>query len=222
MPLLILGNVDGFVVDDRDEVEYAQWHAEPCMANCKATAATITRKSTDVGVTPADDGSMAESFMEQQLAALGGVEWGKERVAGSVHMGEGGVAEDEPVAQVANAEAPVAIKDADAPDPALMAAGEKAFRRCKSCHSVCEGARNKTGPHLNGVLGRTIGGLDGFRYSNAFQSAADAGQVWDNESLAAFLANPKAYLQGTKMSFAGLKSEADIEAVTEYLRSFGG
>jgi len=212
-----LGNADGFVVDDRAEVEYPQWRAEPCMENCKPATAQITRRSTDVGVTPADDGSMAESHMEQQLALLGGVEWGKERVAGSVFMGAGGVAEDEPVEEIASLDPPA--EAAAAPDPALVAQGEKAFRRCKSCHAVGPGAKNKTGPHLNSVFGRTIGGLDGFKYSNAFQSAAEAGRVWDDASIAAFLAKPKSYIDGTKMTFAGLKSEADIAGIIAYLKA---
>lgn len=171
---------------------------------------------------------MAESFMEEQLARLGGNEWGKERVAGSVFMGPGGVAveEAEPEAeggeQMASSEeaAPETAASEDAgPDPALVAMGEKTFRKCQSCHAVGEGAKNKSGPQLNGLLGRTIGGVEDFKYSNVFQEAAAEGRVWDEESLSGFLGGPKAYFKGTRMSFAGLKSDEDIAAVIAYLNA---
>jgi len=213
-------NADGFIVDDRPATEYTLWTGEPCMTNCKDAPAQVTRRSSDVGVTPADDGSMAESVMEEQLAHLGGIEWGKERVAGSVFMGPGGVAIDDPEAaeQVASTEAST---PETAADPALVAMGEKTFRKCQSCHAVGASAENKTGPHLNGVLGRTIGGVDGFNYSNVFKDAATEGRIWDEESLAGFLAAPKTYFKGTRMSFAGLKSEEDIAAVIAYLNAEG-
>jgi len=105
-------------------------------------------------------------------------------------------------------------------DPALVAEGEKAFKKCKACHQIGEGASNKTGPQLNGVMGRTAGTVEGFRYSKVFEAAASDGLVWTDETLAEFLSKPKAYLKGTKMSFAGFKKESDIQAVTAYLKSF--
>lgn len=215
-------NTDGFIVDDRPATEYAAWRGEPCMTGCKPGPVEITRRSTDVGVTPADDGSMAESVMEEQLATLGGTEWGKERVAGSVFMGPGGVAREEAPeneTEVASTEAAATGEESGGPDPALVAKGESTFKKCSACHAVGAGAKNKVGPHLNGVVGRTIGGVDGFRYSGAFQGLADEGRVWDHESLAAFLAKPRDYIDGTKMAFAGLRDEADIAAVIAYLEA---
>lgn len=218
-------NTDGFIVDDRPSVEYQIWSGEPCMESCKDGPAQITRRSTDVGVTPADDGSMAESPMEEQLALLGGTEWGKERVAGSVFMGAGGVMIEEEDhnggAQMASVDASDATRDApDTPDPALIAKGEIAFKKCASCHQVGDGAKNRSGPQLNGVVGRAIAVLDGFKYSGAFKAAHDEGRVWDEGSLAAFLADPRGYIQGTKMSFRGLSDAADVDAVIAYLRTF--
>ncbi|MCG6882360.1 MAG: c-type cytochrome [Silicimonas sp.] len=212
-------NTEGFIVDDRPEAEYAMWSGEPCMENCKPAPVEITRRSTDVGVTPADDGSMAESPMEEQLALLGGTEWGKERVAGSVFMGPGGVAQDEPPEEerVASTEPASTESGAAEPDPALVARGEAVFRKCSSCHQVGEGAQNRSGPQLNGVVGRPVGGLDGFKYSNAFKAAHDEGRVWDEESLAAFLADPRGYLSGTRMSFRGLSEPDEIAAIVAYL-----
>ncbi|MGC1506470.1 MAG: c-type cytochrome [Sulfitobacter sp.] len=99
--------------------------------------------------------------------------------------------------------------------------GEKVFKKCKSCHQIGDGAKNRSGPILTGIVGSPAGGVDGFKYSKAITAAADDGLVWDETELAAFLAKPKAYLKGTKMSFAGLKKEADQAAVIEYLKSFG-
>ncbi len=218
-------NADGFVVDDRPSVEYTLWRSGPCMENCKDTPVQITRRSTDVGVTPADDGSMAESQMELELARLGGTEWGKERVAGSVFMGPGGVVRDEPEPtqpegeQVASTDAAPA-SDETAADPALIAQGEGVFKKCQACHQVGDGARNRSGPQLNGVLGRDIGAVDGFAYSNAFKAAHDEGRVWDEAALAEFLTNPRDYFRGTKMAFRGLSDAADVEAVIAYLRTF--
>ena len=93
------------------------------------------------------------------------------------------------------------------------------FRKCKACHEVGEGAKNKSGPQLNGIFGRAIGGDADFRYSKALEAAHDEGRVWDAESLSGFLEKPKAYLKGTKMSFAGLKSEDDRKAIVAYLSS---
>lgn len=222
-------NADGFVVDDRPAVEYTMWRGEPCMTDCKSEPAQITRRSTDVGVTPADDGSMAESFMEQQLATLGGTEWGKERLAGSVLMGPGGVAQEEPsedasedaveVASADSGEGETAATEDAGPDPALVAKGEAVFKKCTSCHQVGDGAKNRSGPQLNGVVGRAIGGLDDFKYSKVFQGAHDEGQAWDDENLAAFLENPKGYFKGTRMSFRGLNDPADIDAVIAFLKA---
>jgi len=98
--------------------------------------------------------------------------------------------------------------------------GEKVFRKCKACHQVGEGAKNKAGPVLNGIIGRTFGSVEDFKYSKAFMAANEEGRVWDAEELAGFLKKPKAYMKGTKMSFAGLRKDDDIVAVTEYLGTF--
>ncbi len=87
---------------------------------------------------------------------------------------------------------------------------------------VGDGAKHRTGPHLNGIIGRGFGAADGFKYSKVFQAAADEGRIWDEAAMNAFLAKPKTYLKGTKMAFAGLKDEADIAAIIAYLNSFGG
>ena len=84
-------------------------------------------------------------------------------------------------------------------------AGEKVFSKCKACHKV-DGS-NGTGPHLNGVVDRAKAQVEGFGYSDALM--AMSAESWTPEKLDAFLANPKAYAPGTKMSFAGLPKPAD-------------
>ena len=82
-------------------------------------------------------------------------------------------------------------------------------------------AKNRSGPNLNGIVGRTFGTVDGFKYSNVFKAAAEEGRVWDEASLAEFLKKPKAYMKQTKMSFSGLKKDEDLTAIIEYLKSTG-
>lgn len=98
--------------------------------------------------------------------------------------------------------------------------GEKVFKKCKACHAVGEDAKNKVGPHLNGIVGAAAGANEEFKYSDALKEAAEGGLVWDEENLAAFLAKPKEFMDGTKMSFAGLKKEDDVANVIAYLATF--
>ena len=91
--------------------------------------------------------------------------------------------------------------------------GERVFAKCKSCHKLADG-ENGTGPHLFAVVDREIGVVDGFAYSSAM---AGLGGVWDNAALDAFLENPKGYVSGTKMSFAGLKKPTDRADLIAYL-----
>ncbi|MCH2095176.1 MAG: c-type cytochrome [Rhodobacteraceae bacterium] len=98
----------------------------------------------------------------------------------------------------------------------LVAAGEKVFKKCASCHQVGAGAKNRSGPQLNAVVGRTAGSVEQFRYSKVM---AESGLVWDDTTLSGFLENPKGYLKGTKMSFRGLSKEEDRMAVIAYLRT---
>lgn len=103
-------------------------------------------------------------------------------------------------------------------DPAK---GEKVFRKCQACHMVGADAQTKTGPILNGIIGRAAASVEDFKYSPAMQEAADGGLEWTEENLAAFLTKPKDFMKGTKMTFAGLRKEADVANVIAYLASFG-
>lgn len=99
--------------------------------------------------------------------------------------------------------------------------GENVFKKCKACHEVGADAKNKVGPTLNGIVGAPAAHLgDEFKYSDAMLEAAAGGLVWDEDSLTEFLTKPKDFIKGTKMSFAGLRKEDDIEDVIAYLQTF--
>jgi len=100
-------------------------------------------------------------------------------------------------------------------------AGEKVFRKCKACHAVGEGAENKIGPVLNGVVGRDVASNPDFKYSDALTEIGGAGTAWTPEELSAFLEKPRDYAKGTKMAFAGLRKEDDRMNVIAYLATFG-
>ena len=102
---------------------------------------------------------------------------------------------------------------AHAGDPA---AGEKVFKKCKSCH-VVDKEKNKTGPHLVGLIGREAGSVESYKkYSKAMKAS---GIVWDADTLDGYLTNPKKYMKGTKMAFAGLKKEKDRQNIIAYFES---
>lgn len=100
------------------------------------------------------------------------------------------------------------------------AKGERVFKKCMACHAVGEDAKNKVGPALNGILGRTAGTFDDFAYSAAMKDKGAGGLVWTPETLAAFLEKPKDYVDGTKMSFAGLRKPDERDDVIAYLAQF--
>ncbi|MEM9580768.1 MAG: c-type cytochrome [Pseudomonadota bacterium] len=105
-------------------------------------------------------------------------------------------------------------------------AGEKAFKKCKSCHMIVDDAGEtivkggKTGPNLWGLPGRTAGTLEGYKYGKSLAAAGEGGLVWDEAEFTAFVQNPKDYLQKrlddkkarSKMSFKVKKGGEDIWA----------
>lgn len=100
--------------------------------------------------------------------------------------------------------------------------GEKVFKRCAACHTVGEDAKHRVGPHLNDIVGRSAGSAEGFKYSKAMDEAGAGGVVWDEGTLDAYLADPRGYIKGNRMSFAGLRKDSERADVIAYLRSFSG
>src|SRR5262245_19106805 len=93
------------------------------------------------------------------------------------------------------------------------AAGEKVFAKCKACHAVPSEDKNKVEPSLKGVIGRTAGTHEGFKYSTALVDAGKGGLVWDEAKLTAYLHDPKGVVKGTKMAFPGLKKDDEVANV---------
>jgi cytochrome c len=98
-----------------------------------------------------------------------------------------------------------------------LAAGESSFRKCAPCHSVGEDAANKVGPLLNGLDGRKAGAVEGFGYSDANKGS---GITWNEETFKEYIKDPRAKVPGTKMVFAGIKSEKEVGDLWGYLKQF--
>ena len=93
------------------------------------------------------------------------------------------------------------------------------FKKCKACHTV-EPGKKKIGPSLHGIIGKTAGTVEGFKYSKAMIAYGTAGTVWDDHTLSAYLEAPRKVVKGTKMAFPGLKKPEDRADVIAYLQQF--
>lgn len=96
-------------------------------------------------------------------------------------------------------------------DPAQ---GEKIFKQCQQCHTLQPG-KNLTGPTLHGIIGRTSGTVEKFAYSKANK---ESGIVWTEQKMFEYLENPRAYIPGTKMIFAGLRKPQDRADVIAFIQ----
>ncbi|HEX4711720.1 cytochrome c family protein [Phenylobacterium sp.] len=101
------------------------------------------------------------------------------------------------------------------------AAGAVVFEKCKSCHNADNGGANGTGPNLWGVEGRAPASHPGFAYSDAMKAFGAKQPIWDYEHIYEFIKGPQAYINGTKMTFVGLKQPQDRINVIAYLHGQG-
>lgn len=140
-------------------------------------------------------------------------------VGGPHHGGEGEEHAQAYTIDTGAEAAPTEVAAADAPDFATLlasadaSAGEAVFKKCAACHKVDGG--NGVGPHLNGVVGRNHASVPDFAYSEA--NLAKSAEPWTPEAINAFIENPKGYMPGTKMAFAGLAKPTDRANVIAYL-----
>lgn len=99
-------------------------------------------------------------------------------------------------------------------DTANYDLGRRLFRRCGSCHTVAEASSHRVGPNLYGMFGSEVGTAENFNYS---QALVDADFVWTPDQLDAWLANPREFLPGNRMSFVGLRDAEERRNVIAYL-----
>jgi len=93
--------------------------------------------------------------------------------------------------------------------------GGAELQKCKICHALDKSGGNRVGPALFGVFGRQAGSIGGFNYSAAMQQS---GVVWDDETLAKFLRDPKDSLPGNRMSFPGITNDAALRDLVQQLK----
>jgi len=122
-----------------------------------------------------------------------------------------------PAPEMTAAKPEAAVAEAEKPEVAAAdpAAGKKLYGKCKACHTANKGGKNKLGPNLWNIVGRAKASVDGFKYSDALKGL---GGDWTTTDLDGFLGNPKAYAEGTRMSFAGIRKAGDRAALIAYLR----
>ena len=121
------------------------------------------------------------------------------------------VVESEPAEQFAALPAPYNAAD--------YARGRRTFKLCSSCHLLEEGAGHLVGPNLHGLFDRKVGEAEGFQYSKVLE---EADFEWTPEQLDAWLADPRGFLKGNRMSFSGVRKPADRDAVIAYIMSEAG
>jgi cytochrome c len=95
--------------------------------------------------------------------------------------------------------------------------GAVVFKKCAICHRIGPGATNLVGPELNGLDGRHSGSVAGFSYSDANKNS---GITWGEATFKEYIKDPRAKIPGTKMVFAGIKNEQEINDLWAYLKQF--
>ncbi len=117
-----------------------------------------------------------------------------------------------------NPESSASVSEATPKEPVAkpkVNRGASLYKRCRTCHTLNEGGAQKIGPNLYGIFGAKAGQKEGFRYSSVMK---DSGLVWTDENLTAYIKNPRKFMPGNSMAFAGIRKDEDIALILEYMR----
>ena len=147
-------------------------------------------------------GIFAEIVFERPEPAKAGYELSGEEPAAAA---DAGAAADPPLAEV------VAKASAEK--------GEALFGKCKSCHNLDKGGPNGNGPNLYGVIGGPKAHKADFAYTDGFKARHEKGETWTPEDFYVYIKDPKAFVPGTKVTFAGLPKTQDRANLLAYLNS---
>jgi cytochrome c len=114
----------------------------------------------------------------------------------------------------------VAASAVEAAETADAERGAQLWVQCRSCHDLGEGARNRVGPHLNGLFGRPAAGIEGYAYSEDMERAGADGLVWTAETIDHYIENPRSLVTGTRMAFRGIDEAEDRADLIAFLRRY--
>ncbi len=126
-----------------------------------------------------------------------------------------------PSSQKAEASMPASteMSSSDTSEETLLAMGKKSYSKCRACHTLEEGKPNRVGPNLYGVIGQPSAQIADFNYSEALKTADI---IWTDENLDAYIASPRTFIKGNRMSFVGIKNEDERRALIAYLKAETG
>jgi cytochrome c len=96
--------------------------------------------------------------------------------------------------------------------------GKRVWMKCQICHRITDDGRKSTGPNLYTIFGRKAGSLEGYKYSKAMLKGGAEGLVWTEENIRAQATNPRKFMKGSKMAFAGIKKPKDMDNLIAYMR----
>jgi cytochrome c len=100
-----------------------------------------------------------------------------------------------------------------------VAAGQAQIKKCTACHTFEQGGKNGVGPNQWELFGAALGHRTDYSYSETIKAMQAKGMKWDEQTLSDFLANPKKFAPGNKMSFAGMKNPQDRANLIAYLKT---